>query len=246
MAKPNYGIDAAPVVRNLAIIGAVCILLAVAASTAGHGTDFADLRYPFRSAGVLMLLSATLMFLYAKFGKFRHRDRMLDMIGWKGDETVLDVGTGRGLLLIGAAKRLNSGKAVGIDIWNEQDLSGNNIENALKNAEIEGVRSRIEIRNEDARKMSFPDASFDVILSNLCLHNIPDAEGRRQACKEIARVMRPSAVALISDFKSTKLYKGEFEAIGLSVKRFGPFIFDTFPPLRVLEIRKADERQIIS
>ena len=166
-----------------------------------------------------MLLSAALMFLYAKFGKFRHRDRMLDMIGWKGEETVLDVGTGRGLLLIGAAKRLDSGRAVGIDIWNEQDLSGNNIENALKNAEIEGVRSRIEIRNEDARKMSFPDASFDVVLSNLCLHNIPDAEGRRQACKEIARVMRPSAVALISDFKSTKLYKSEFEAIGLSVKR---------------------------
>ena len=225
MAKPNYGIDAAPVVRNLAIIGAVCILLAVAASTAGRGTGFADLRYPFRSAGVFMLLSATLMFLYAKFGKFRHRDRMLDMIGWKGDETVLDVGTGRGLLLIGAAKRLISGRAVGIDIWNEQNLSGNSIENALKNAEIEGVRSRVEIRNEDARNTSFPDASFDVILSNLCLHNIPDADGRRQACREIARVMRPSAVALISDFKSTKLYESEFEAIGLSVTHFRPFHF---------------------
>ena len=45
------------------------------------------------------------MLVYSKWGKFRHRDRMLNMIAWRGDEHVLDVGTGRGLLIIGAAKR---------------------------------------------------------------------------------------------------------------------------------------------
>jgi predicted nicotinamide N-methyase len=39
---------------------------------------------------------------------------------------VLDVGTGRGLLLIAAAKKLSgSGRAVGIDIWKASDLSEN-------------------------------------------------------------------------------------------------------------------------
>jgi arsenite methyltransferase len=40
--------------------------------------------------------------------KLNIRDRMLDMIHWKGNETVLDTGTGRGLLAIGAAKRLRA------------------------------------------------------------------------------------------------------------------------------------------
>ena len=39
-----------------------------------------------------------------------------------GDEKVLDVGCGRGLLLIGAAKRLKSGKATGIDVWDASVL----------------------------------------------------------------------------------------------------------------------------
>ena len=50
------------------------------------------------------------MVLYSKFMKFRHRDKMLGMVNWRGDERVLDVGTGAGLLLVRAAKKLNTGK----------------------------------------------------------------------------------------------------------------------------------------
>jgi cyclopropane fatty-acyl-phospholipid synthase-like methyltransferase len=50
---------------------------------------------------------------------------LLDRIEWTGQEEVLDVGCGRGLMLIGAAKRLTTGKATGIDIWQAEDLSGN-------------------------------------------------------------------------------------------------------------------------
>jgi len=45
-----------------------------------------------------------------------------------GGEHVFDVGTGRGLLLIGAARRLTSGKGIGIDVWSTKDLSGNSLE----------------------------------------------------------------------------------------------------------------------
>ncbi len=65
------------------------------------------------------------MLLYSLYGKFRHRDRMLKMANLRGDESVLDIGTGRGLLLVGAAKRLVTGRAVGLDIWKASDLSGN-------------------------------------------------------------------------------------------------------------------------
>jgi cyclopropane fatty-acyl-phospholipid synthase-like methyltransferase len=51
---------------------------------------------------------------------------------------LLDVGTGRGLLMIGAARRLTSGKAVGIDIWNVEDLSGNALKRTEDNIRAEG------------------------------------------------------------------------------------------------------------
>src|SRR5271169_3703487 len=110
------------------------------------------------------ILIIILIVLYMKVEKFRHHDRMLNMLAWKGDEQVLDIGTGRGLLMIGAAKKLTTGKSTGIDIWNAEDLTGNNIENALKNAEIEGVSDKISIENENAMEMSFTDNSFDIIV----------------------------------------------------------------------------------
>ena len=64
----------------------------------------------------------------SKYGKVRERERLLDLLTWTGRERVLDVGCGRGLLLIGAAKRLTTGgggSAAGIDLWQQEDLSGN-------------------------------------------------------------------------------------------------------------------------
>jgi len=233
--KPNYGIDALPVIRNMALVALVALVL-LSLSVA---TDFlGGLRYMFLSLFISFFVSAMLMILYAKFGKFRHRERMLAMIKWRGDEQVLDVGTGRGLLMIGAAKRLTSGKSFGIDIWNAADLSGNKIENTLHNAEIEGVADKIEILSEDAQAMNFADASFDVVLSNLCLHNIPTKEGRAQACREIARILKPDGTAIISDFQNTKFYQSIFKDENLKTELSSFYLLDTFPPLRILKVSK--------
>ena len=43
------------------------------------------------------------------------------MIRWRGDEQVLDVGTGRGLMLIGTAQDVPAGLAIGIDIWSSTE-----------------------------------------------------------------------------------------------------------------------------
>ena len=145
------------------------------------------------------------------------RDFMLDKIKWTGSETVLDVGTGRGLFLVGVAKRLTTGKSIGIDIWNQQDLSGNNIDNAYRNAEIENVRDKVEIKNEDAQQMSFANNTFDVIYSMFCIHNIEDKSGQEKACFEIARVLKPNGKALIGDYIPTHDYAKYFEKAGLKV-----------------------------
>ena len=88
---------------------------------------------------------------------------------------MLDVGTGRGLLLVGAAKRLTTGTAVGIDIWSKKDLSSNTAEAARRNLEIEGVLPKSALVSEGAQKRSFPDSSFDIVVSNLCIHTTSQA-----------------------------------------------------------------------
>ena len=59
--------------------------------------------------GALPAIPGLLGLRYVLAGKFIHRDRLLDRVVWRGDERVLDVGTGGGLLMIGAAKRAPRG-----------------------------------------------------------------------------------------------------------------------------------------
>jgi SAM-dependent methyltransferase len=242
--KVDYGTDAPGVVRNLFV--AAGLLLAafflapprIGPFRAGGVGVTLELRGMFAGAALACLLGGALMILYAEWGKLRHRDRMLAMIAWTGAENVLDVGTGRGLLALGAAKRLTTGTSVGIDVWHAKDLTGNTADAFLANAEAEGVAERVEVRHADARAMPFPDASFDVVLSNVCLHNIPGAGGRADACHEVARVLKPGGVALVSDFRGTRDYARSFEASGLVVTHTGPHVLDVFPPLRVVRAEK--------
>ena len=235
--KPDYGIDAPGVIRNLLVIGGALIVTAVFFPVIRIGQINILWDRSGFVAGAICVAEGILMLLYAKWGKFRHRDRMLNMVSWRGDEQVLDVGTGRGLLLIGAARRLTTGKGVGIDVWSAKDLSGNSLARTQANIDVEGVKQKVELKSDDARKLSFPNASFDLVLSNLCIHNIPDEQGRVQACREIARVLKPGGTALISDFIRTGFYQKVLAEEGLKVSRTD-LNFLSFPPLRVVKAEK--------
>jgi arsenite methyltransferase len=236
--RPDYGIDAPGVLAMFFVVGALCLALGPFARSFTIGPVTFEFGHAPQVMGGIFLLEGVLMFIYVKHGKFRHRGRMLAQVPWTGNEHVLDVGTGRGLLLIGAAKRVTRGHAVGIDIWSTKDLSGNAIERTRANVETEGVSGNVELRTEDASRMTFPDASFDVVLSNLCIHNIPGRAGRDRACREIARVLRPGGMAVISDYRLTKKYAAVFAGEGFSVEWRGPFWGDTFPPLKMFVARK--------
>jgi arsenite methyltransferase len=239
--RVDYGVDAPNVIRNLFLGGAAFLIVALLLPqvTLGGVTFvlFPGFLYP--AAG--MILGAGLMLLYGKVGKFRHRDRMLARVPWAGTEQVLDVGTGRGLLLIGAAKRLTTGHATGIDIWNKEDLSNNGPQGLLENIGLEGVGDRTTVKSENAREMSFADGTFDVVLSNLCLHNIYNRPGRAEACREIARVLKPGAVAVISDYKHMRQYAKVLRQAGLTVQLGSPDWLRTYPPLRILTARKSSD-----
>src|SRR5438552_651980 len=159
--KPNYGIDAPPVIRNLLGVAGVAVVVAVAAH--GLGVPYPG-RFPVReTAAVVALaccLNAAAMVYYSKVAKLRRRERVLDLVPWRGDEAVLDVGCGRGLLLVAAARRLTTGRATGVDLWQGADLSGNRPEATRENARRESVADRVEVRDGDARQLPFADGSF--------------------------------------------------------------------------------------
>jgi arsenite methyltransferase len=236
--KANYGIDAPNVIRNMFLAGAFFLIVALVFPrvTIAHITFLLSPGFLWPAGWFIFF--AALMLLYSLVGKFRHRDRILAKVSWTGAENVLDVGAGRGLLLIGAAKCLTTGHATGIDIWNAEDLSGNGPEALKTNIAIEDVGAKTTILSEDARQMGFPDASIDVVLSNLCLHNIYQKPGRAKACREIARVLKPGGVAVISDYKLMREYAGEFAKAGLSVQMYPLDWTGTWPPLRILVAKK--------
>jgi arsenite methyltransferase len=227
--KPDYGLDGSPVML-VELIAAEIIFFGIG----GYLITFNSLIIKIL-ASVLLLFGLLLGFLIVPFiiyeigGKLRYRDRLLSMVNWKGNEVVLDVGAGRGLLMIGAAKKPDINKVVGIDIWRQEDMLDNTYKNTMRNAELEGVLEKIEVKNEDAQKLPFPASYFDVVLSNLCLHNIPLKEGRDMACREIARVLRPDGVAIISDILHAEEYAKIFKGEGLSAEVFSVSFFDGFP-----------------
>jgi len=236
--RPNYGIDAPNVLRNLLVIGALCVVIALILPQQVHlGSVLISPRPTFWWTGGFLLVEGFLYLFYVKKGKQYHRDKMLEMVAWRGDESVLDVGCGRGLLLVGAAKRAPDGHATGIDVWSKEDMAGNSEAATRRNLQIEGVASRCDLVSAGAQKMPFADASFDVVVSNLCLHNIYDRPTRERAVREIARVLKPGGVALISDYKLTGEYAATLSELGLAVERRWGSV-SAFPPLRVVIARR--------
>ena len=169
---PDYGLDAPGVVRNLALVAAAGILIAmlirlgvIPPTVSWHLRSGAEVRVGLLGLGLGPGIGcgfAALAMVYdSKVGKLRWRESLLDSMPWTGAEQVLDVGCGRGLLLIGAAKRLRTGTAFGIDLWQAEDLAGNSAEATLANAESEGVRDRVRVETADMRRLPFPSETFD-------------------------------------------------------------------------------------
>ncbi len=237
-ARTDYGVDAPAVMRNFFLAGALCLVLALALPRLVRlGPVNLESRSLLWAAGFL-LGEGFLFLLYVKLGKFRHREMMLGLVEWRGNERVLDVGCGRGLLVVGAAKRLTTGRATGLDVWSKEDMGGNSPEATMRNLELEGVTERCALVSGGAQAMEFADGSFEVVVSNLCLHNIYDRTTRHQALREIVRVLGPGGTALISDYKLTGEYARVFREAGLKVEmKWGSWV-TTFPPLRVVIARK--------
>jgi SAM-dependent methyltransferase len=187
--RPRYGVDALPVPVVVGAAGVACCLAAARWRTG---------RIVTTPAGAMLLANAGFFLHTTLRGKLRIWERELDRAGLAGNEQLLDMGCGRGAVLIEAARRLPSGRAVGVDLWS-RDQSGNSPEATLANAAAAGVADRVEVHTADMAALPFPDDSFDIVTSALAIHNIHSAEGRYRALDEAMRVLRPGGQLLIAD-----------------------------------------------
>ncbi len=232
--KADYGQEMSGVIRVLLIGGTAVIIAGLALPFLAADMNPA-FRISFVASGAVGLIIAAIGIWSSRVGKPMLRDQVMKAIQWKGNETVLDVGCGQGLLLVGAAMRLISGKSYGIDSFISTTEYKFSREKALENAAIEGVKDRVDVQVADAQKLPFPDRSFDVVMSSLVLHHVQDFS---KALREMARVLRPGGIIVIADLSGMIMKSARvFDDLGMVVvanKGIVPlFLF----PVRMLSVR---------
>jgi ubiquinone/menaquinone biosynthesis C-methylase UbiE len=119
------------------------------------------------------------------------RKETLEVAALKAGESVLDVGCGTGQLTRKAATEVGAGSRVaGIDASPEM------IETARKKAAR--TAPEIDFRVAPVEKLPFGDAEFDVVLSSLMLHHLPD-DLKAQGLTEVRRVLKPDGRLIAVD-----------------------------------------------
>ena len=249
--KLDYGIDAPGLVRFFLSAGTVAaVLFFVAHLLLGYSSIWRALVVLFLGiAAVYLIGMGCLMLYWSKAIKVRQREHTLDLIPWRGDERVLDVGCGRGLMLIGAALRLTTGRATGIDIWEAKDQSANSPQGTRDNAEKAGVLDKIDIQTGDMRKLPFEDGSFDVVVSHWVVHNLADEADRNMALSEMVRVLCPGGQLILCDIEHRDAYVAKMKALGLQECRMlfqpiadtvvGAVSFGSFRPTTIMACKAA-------
>jgi ubiquinone/menaquinone biosynthesis C-methylase UbiE len=146
-------------------------------------------------------LISTLFF----FGRRRRVfSRLAALSGARPGDEVLDVGCGTGYLTRVMAETVTpDGTALGVDP--SPDVIG-----------LARSRSRLPnctFAEGIAEALDAPDDSYDVVVSSLMIHHLPEAV-RPQAIREIFRVLRPGGRVLIADFRPPATRIGRYLLMG--------------------------------
>jgi arsenite methyltransferase len=166
------------------------------------------------------LTSIVPFYLHAtRRGKFLVWAELLEGLHLRGDEQVLDLGCGRGAVLTIVAKLLSHGRIVGLDLWTA-DQSGNSPIAAQQNLAAEGIAERCSLTTGNMLDLPFADASFDLVVSSLAIHNIDqfwvDNTRRLLAIDEAVRVLKPGGRLVIVDLMWTGAYAQRLRGHGMA------------------------------
>lgn len=241
LRKTDYGLDAPGVILIFLSLGSLGFPLG-GLFYWWLADKLAWAAYSFLALGFLVSLvgmgTVFLMVRSSRVGKLGEYRQIVESLDLHGHERVLDVGCGRGFLLTAMARRLTTGKAVGVDIWLKRDQAGNHPIVTLANARLEGVLDRVEIKRNDIRRLHFDGDYFDAVVSALVLHNLATANERCQALREIVRVLKPGGRLALLDFQYTSEYLEVLHEAGFEDLERSGLRFTMYPPVRIITGRK--------
>jgi ubiquinone/menaquinone biosynthesis C-methylase UbiE len=238
-ARFRYGVDAPPVLAALGGISLTGLTVASACfakNRRGRGTIAL-------AVGAIGSAAASGYAYTTLYGKHVVWAEELDALDLRGTERALDMGCGRGAVLVAVARRLiHGGSVVGADLWT-MDQSGNSREATLANAAAEGVADRVEVVDADMRDLPFDAGQFDLVTASMSVHNIRDRDGRMQALREAHRVLKPGGRLLVADpFPMMRTYAKtlrELDVVQISDQRLGwRFAFGGLSPGAMLRASK--------
>lgn len=242
MQQVDYGIDKPERVRALGMVGLVIMATGVGQFIALTGAVQAWPEMILSISlwiGILLFIGAAVMLWSSKSGKTSLAKSMMEDVKWTGAEKVLDVGCGRGLLTIMAARKVPDGSVTGIDVWSQEQLSENSLFGAEENARIERMNHLISFADGDAVSLEFSKNSFDKVISSLVIHGIAKRPDRDKAVEEMIRVLKPGGELAILDILHTREYEKVMVAKGMKNIRRSPMKFLYCMPTRYIIAEKA-------
>ncbi len=121
--------------------------------------------------------------------------------GVRSGDWVLDVGAGTGYFARMLAETVGPhGAVVGVDAAPEMVAHARSQSRSAANVSF-------EVGN--AAALSFPDSSFEVVVSSLTMHHLDPAD-QLPAVSEMRRVLKPGGRLLIAEFQAPRATSGSF------------------------------------
>lgn len=126
------------------------------------------------------------------------RSRELDTLsnraadGLQGDETILDLGAGPGIVALAMVEKVPRGRVLALDLSEEM------LARLRANAQARGLSDRVETVHADAVHTGLEDDSVDLVTSNVLLHELVDLT---PLFAELLRVLKPGGRVVLRDFR---------------------------------------------
>jgi len=239
--KAGYGVDDPRTIAELAIAGVLAVVVGFLISyyTASSNSRLAGtalLVGP--SVGFLILAVTAALYWSSRLGKPREMGKLVNSIPWGGEEVVLDLGCGRGLASILAAKKLETGFTVGVDVFSKARISGNDPTSVLANAYQDKVDSKVSAVKAAAVELPIADRSIDVIVSAVAFHHLAPRRQREALFVEMNRVLKDGGRVGILDAGNGNEYSSLLRGLGLTDVQMHRLRFSSFPPFHVVVGRK--------
>jgi arsenite methyltransferase len=196
--KPKYGLYAIKIIMALFSIVEIIGLVLFSAGLFVFNNIYLTISGGIIVAFGIYMIVAHFLSLYVYIGVGAARfSRIAKLMELEGNEYVLDVGSGTGRTAVQVAKRLTTGRLVGIDIWDKMELSDNSPERAYENAEIEGVKDKVEFKFGNVLEIPFDNNLFDIVACSSILNNLHGEKNRVKALTEIFRVLKPKGKCMV-------------------------------------------------